>query len=204
MCVQYSPDWWELRRGIPTASSFDKIITPGGKPSTQAEGLIDELVGDLVDMRPNAFSERGRMGTPEMEAGRAAEPQARSWYALQRNMDVQEVGFCLHDSGLYGCSPDGLVGEEGGLELKCPLPKTHAGYVRRGGLPLDYKPQVHGSLVVTGRKWWDFMSYMPGLPPHLVRIEPDDYTKALADALAAFLAKYSEALAKFGLKIPKR
>jgi hypothetical protein len=199
-CIQYDPSWWEARRGIPTASGFDRIITPTGKPSAQADGYIDELIGDLVDLRPNAFSERGRMGTPEMQAGRDAEPAARAWYALESGADVKQVGFCLSDCGRFGCSPDGLVGDDGVLELKCPMLKTQSSYLRKAELPNDYRPQVHGHLLVTGRKWVDFMSYAPGLPTFRVTVVPDEYTAKLKAALDEFLVRYAEALAKFNIK----
>lgn len=200
-CVQYTPAWWEARRGIVTASAADRILTPTGKVSAQQDGYIAELIADIVDLSPNAFSERGRIGTAAMEAGRQAEPKARNWYSMVRNVNVQQVGFVLSDCGRFGGSPDGLVGEEGGLELKCPLLKTQAGYLMDGEvLPNDYKPQVHFHLIVTNRPWWDFMSYAEGLPPLLIRVTPDDYTVKLAEALADFLRKYDAALAKLGVK----
>lgn len=204
---QYSPEWWELRAGVPTASSFDRIITPTGKPSGQRAKYIASLIGDLVDLRPNAFTERGRMGTPEMKAGREAEPAARKWYALETDATVLQVGLVLHESEDFGCSPDGLatvVGEngeadDGVLELKCPLPSTQAEYLMEGVLPGEYRPQCHGHLVVTGRKWCDFMSYCPGLPTLHVRVEADGYTDMLRAALATFLADYHAQLKAFGI-----
>lgn len=191
---QYSPAWWEARCGIPTASSFDRIITPvRGKLSEQCDDYIAELIGDRVCLTPNAFTERGRMGTPEMEAGRIAEPEARKFYSMIREVDVDQVGFVISACGRFGCSPDGLVGEDGALELKCPLLKTQAGYLLKGGLPPEYKPQVHGQLIVTGRAWIDFLSYAPGLDPLLVRVEPDEYTAKLRNALEAFWERYQRA-----------
>ena len=193
-CEQLSPEWWEARRGVPTASNFDRIITPKtGKPSAQMDGYIDELIGDLDSLNPPVFSQNGY--TAAMAEGRDSEPEARLFYSLERDVDVCEVGFVLSDCGRFGCSPDGLVDPDGGLELKCPLPRTHVGYVRAGKLPDEYKPQVHGCLAVTGRAWWDFLSYAPGMPPVLVRVTPDDYTAALKEALEVFWEKYADALA---------
>lgn len=206
MCVQYSPEWWQIRRGVVTASAADRIITPTGKPSAQADGYIAELIADLVELSPNAFSDRGRMGTPAMEAGRQAEPTARDWYSLTRNVDVQQVGFIRSECGRYGASPDGMIDkaeEPGSLELKCPLLKTHAKYLMEGQvLPSEYKPQVHFQLLVTRRKWVDFMSYAEGLPPLLVRVVPDSYTLLMANMLHDFLTRYDAALAKLGVTFP--
>lgn len=204
-CVQYDILWWEARRGIPTASSFDRILTPTGKRSGQWAAYMAELAADVQCQTPNFFSERGgRVGTPEMEAGRLAEPHARRWYAVERDLDVCEVGFCVSDDGMYGCSPDGLVGDDGVLELKCPLPKTQVKYILKGydKVPLEYTPQVHGHLIVTCRPWVDFMSYCPGFQCILARTEPNDYTRLLAEAVAEFLEEYERHLKKLNLQPP--
>ena len=79
-----------------------------------------------------------------------------------------------------GVSPDGLVGADGGLEIKCPAPSTHVKYLRDGKLPVAYKQQVMGCLWITGRSWWDFVSYHESMPALLIRVERDeDYIKAL-------------------------
>ncbi len=80
------------------------------------------------------------------------EAEAVAWYELQRDVTVQRVGFVLRDNEKVGASPDGLVGEDGGLELKCPLPKTQVARLLDGELPAEYRPQVHGALLVTGRQ----------------------------------------------------
>jgi hypothetical protein len=213
LCKQYSPDWWALRAGIPTASSFDRIITGKGKPSASARGLLKELVNDKFNQTPNAFSERGRIGTAAMEAGRASEPEARAVYAMLRNVNVHQVGYVPSKCGMFGCSPDGLVNPksyahgryrdgrrwldcnaDGLLELKCPMPETHAKYLQKGVLPNEYRPQVHGQLVVTELPWVDFMSYAHGYDPLLIRVTPDDYTQAVREALLAFVVKLQEAV----------
>lgn len=198
-CVQYSPDWWELRRGIPTASKFDQVMTPvSRKESKGQEPYIDELIADRYCLDPNAMTERPM--NPAMRHGVNCEPEARAWYAMHKGEAVQQVGFVTTDCGRLGCSPDGLIGEDGGLELKCPQGKTHVGYLRAGTLPTEYACQVHGSLIVTGRRWWDFMSYCAGFPPLLVRVTPDDFTAALRRHLDAFLDKYAATLKSLGVK----
>tara|TARA_R110000803_G_scaffold43701_6_gene93040 strand:+ start:641 stop:1312 length:672 start_codon:yes stop_codon:yes gene_type:complete len=192
-CPQYSPEWWTARLGVPTASNFAKIITPAkGDRSTSDDGYIAELIADHFDPY---------YGCPEdyitdaMRRGTEMEPEARNFYAFERGLDVEQVGFCLTDDGHFGASPDGMPGE-GALELKCPLRKTQVEYLLGGVLPTKYKPQCHGHLVVTGAPWCDFMAYCPGMPPLLKRVEPDDYTEKLRDALAAFWIKYRSAVAR--------
>lgn len=193
---QYSAEWWECRRGIPTASNFGRIITPKTmKYSSQADDYAAELISDIVSLNPPFFTERNGH-TPAMRNGIDFEPEARRFYEMERDVDVSPGGFCLSDDGRFGCSPDGLIGEEGCLELKCPLAKTQVLYLIDGVVPPEYRPQVHGQLIVTGRKWVDFMSYAPGLEPLLIRVEPDDFTKKLAEALEKFYARYQELLAK--------
>ena len=216
---QYSPEWWALRAGRPTASDFDKIFTGGGKDSDQRTAYLAELINGRLNPTGNAFSETGnRMGTPAMEAGRACEPQARAYYAFTRNVTVKEVGVVISECGRYGCSPDGLIGAklltrgrepnptggrdlqwvectaEGGLELKCPQPATQAKYLKKPHeLPTKYKPQVHGQIIVCGVPWWDFLSFVEEDTPVLVRVVPDDYTQALREALERFCQTYQEA-----------
>ncbi len=179
-------------------------MTPAKRQySAQARKYACELIADASELIPPYFSGRGGpVRNSEMQYGVDTEPEARRWYALERDTDVKQVGFCLSDDLRFGCSPDGLVGEDGGLELKCPLLKTHAEYLDDGGLPLEYVPQVHGSLIVTGRKWWDFMSYAPGLKPLLIRVFPDDFTEALRKCLDRFWTEYIQLIDK--LKTPER
>lgn len=182
-CEQYSTLWWAARRGLPTASSMDRIFTP---KTAKLSKSIDEYAAELVADKFAPVNDDAQMMTKAMMHGLECEPEARSWYEFNADVDVRQVGFCLSDCGRFGCSPDGLVGEDGGLELKCPQPKTQVSYLIDGGLPDEYRVQVHGSLIVTGRAWWDFVSYARGLPPLRVRVVPDGYTELLRAALEAF------------------
>jgi hypothetical protein len=204
LCPQYSVQWWELRAGVPTASAFDRILTPEGKPSRGQDRYIEELIRDRTNPVAGAFSNH-RIGTPAMEAGRLAEPTARAFYTFHTNNKVQEVGFVLSECGRFGCSPDGLVGmtargqghydAEGGLELKCPLQKTQMGYLETpDALPKKYRPQVHGQLLCTGLNWVDFLSYADECDPVLVRVSHDEYTDMLKVELDRFLCKLADAI----------
>lgn len=201
-CEQYSEPWWEARRGVPTASNFKRIITPAtGKLSAQADDYICELIAEKYHI--GAMDELSGPATAAMRNGTETEPEARRWYCLEQD-DVREVGFIMTDCGRFGCSPDGLVGENGGLELKCPVGKTHIRYLLDGHLPDEYKAQVHGSLIVSGRAWWDFLSYVPGLPPFKIRVEPDDFTDKLRAALEVFWQKYQDTIAALDIPAPER
>jgi dihydrofolate reductase len=105
---------------------------------------------------------------------------------------VQEVGFCLHDEYEAGASPDGLIEDDGGLEIKCPERSAHLRYLLQQAEPPEYTWQIQGGMWVTGRAWWDFASYNPDFPEHLQlivrRIKRDDAAiKKLEDAVAAFI-----------------
>lgn len=183
---QGSPEWMDARLGIPTASAYDKIITPKtlkpAKGDTYRNQLLAEwLLGYAIDWgTSSAWTERGR----------DLESEARAFYELTRDVEVTPVGFVARDDGQTGGSPDGLIGEDGGLEIKCPAIHTHVGYMLKPSLLSDeYRCQVQGYLYLTGRNWWDLMSYCPGLPEVMIRVERDaPFMDAFEPALAAFLA----------------
>ena len=122
---------------------------------------------------------------------------ARSWYEEQNNLWVNEVGLCVCDNKNYGASPDGLINEDGGLEIKCPSLAVHVGYLLEAKIPTEYFQQVQGNLLVTSRKWWDFLSYYPGIKPCVVRAYPDDkFLSALKTELDKFCAELDEIVEK--------
>ena len=195
-CRQGSAEWWFLKKGRPSASEFDKIFTPKTKKtSTQARSYMYRLAAETLAELPPDGSEN--YVTRPMQDGINTEPEARRWYELQHDLDVRQVGFITTDDGKFGCSPDGLVGEDGGLELKCPQRETHIGYIDEPESLLDsYRWQVHGALWITGRSWWELVSYCHGLPPVVLRVDPGEDTKLLVTALAAFWQQYAELLVK--------
>jgi hypothetical protein len=197
---QRSLEWFNARRGIPTCSRFDAILTPKtGKPAAAQETLINALIAESI-APPDAGFIKPEYVSKEMEQGMRLEAEGLCAYDLEHaTAPVTEAGFILHDSGLFGGSPDALVGDVGGCEIKCPLLSTHIGYVRAGVLPDTYRCQVHGYLVVTGRAWWDFFSYARHTPPFHLRIERDDFTAKLEAELMAFCARYNAERAKFNL-----
>jgi putative phage-type endonuclease len=167
---QGSEEWWEARLGIPTASNFDKIITSKGEPSKQAKKYMYRLAGERV----TGICEEGYNGK-FMQRGKEMEQEAREFYEMLNDVEIKEVGLCYADaSKKYSCSPDGLVGDEGLVEIKCPIITTAVEYLLAGKLPISYFEQVQGQLLVTGRKWVDFISYYPGLKPLIIRVKRDE------------------------------
>lgn len=166
---QYSDEWYKIRLGMPTASKFDKLITIDGKPSKQRQKYLYQTAGEYVsgyaaETYQNAVMLRGL----EMEA------EARNLYEVINDVEVKQVGFCVSDDETHGCSPDGLVGEKGLIEIKCPLASTHVGYLLKDTLVSEYFQQVQGQMLVTGREWTDLLSYYPGIRPLIVRVNRDE------------------------------
>lgn len=193
-CEQYSDPWWEARRGVPTASNFDKLLTAKTqKLSAQAIGYAHQLVGEKYDL---SYGQHEDTATAAMRTGTILEPQIRRLFEMERDMDVEQVGFCLTDDGRFGSSPDSLIGDDGVLEIKSPMAKTQVGYLMAGDLPPEYACQCHGHLIVTGRAYCEFISYTPGLPYLLVRVEPNEFTSKLRDALEEFWKIYLQVAAR--------
>lgn len=190
-CEQGSEEWLKARLGVPSASNFSKLITMKGTLSTQAKAYVDALVAETITGESTYVKV-----TDAMQRGTELEPYARERYFYETGNSVDEVGFCLHDDYQAGASPDGLIGEDGGLEIKCPLGGTMVSYLRVGRLPSKYWQQVQGCLHITGRKWWDFMAYHPDMKPLIVRVERDEAFIAALDALLIDVVKEIESLVK--------
>lgn len=187
---QGSEAWARARLGIPTASNFKRIITAAGAPSGSAAQYTRALVAEWQT------GERREVKSSEwMRRGIEMEPEARSFYASQTGTAVAQVGLVYRDeTRLIAASPDGLVGEDGLLEIKCPKPTTHEAYLRTGKIPPAYIPQVQGQLWVTNRKWCDFFSYHPDFTHQLlVRVQRDErYIKKLCRAVEDFVSAMLE------------
>lgn len=181
---QRSDEWIAARVGIPTASSFDKIITTKGEPSKQAQKYLYQLAGERV-LHATEESFHSQM----MDRGAERELEAIKFYELTNDVEIHRVGICyLDEEKNVACSPDGLVGDKGMVEIKCPMIATHVGYLLGGDLPSEYFQQVQGQLYITGREWCDFLSYYPGLKPFLIRVMRDEvFIKKLEVALGEFV-----------------
>lgn len=181
-CEQGSPEWFAARAGKPTASEFATILAKGkgnAESRTRRTYLLklagEILTGDPMEKFSNVHMERGK----EMEA------EARDYYSFLASDPIQRVGFC--DADTHGCSPDGLVGHDGVLEIKTALPHILIGYHLDGGFPPEHRAQCQGALWVTGRKWVDLLIYWPRIEPFVIRAERDPlYIGALAEAVEQF------------------
>lgn len=188
---QYSPEWYFARLGMPTASQFSRILTAKTrKLAAGSETYMHELLSEWLTGIPYSFDASGYM-----ERGTQLEPEAVAWYEWETNTVTREVGFCLRDDKRVGCSPDRLVGEDGGLEIKCPGAKGHVANMLN--MSDEYFAQVQGCLWITGRAHWDLVSYHPTIPSVIVRIERDEeYIGQLANAVDEFLARLAAAREK--------
>ena len=168
-CAQNSPEWHKARMGIPTASCFDAILTPGKTKSDQKtrRTYMLKLAGELLTGQPIE-----QVTTRDMERGHLLEPEARDLYTLQADAAPEKVGFIKR--GRVGCSPDSLIGEDGGLEIKTKAPHLLIETTLRDEFPEEHKAQVQGALWITGRKWWDLAVYWPGLPLFVKRAFRDE------------------------------
>ena len=189
-CNQGTPEWFEVRCGLPTCSNFDKIVTTKGLPSKQKEKYLWKVAGEAITRVPEETYQNFAMAR-----GIELESEARIFYELTTGLTVEQVGFCTTDDGKVGCSPDGLVGNEGMIEVKCPTIAVHVGYLLANSVPSDYFQQLQGQLYVTGRKWVDFMSYSVGLKPLIVRIYPDEeFQIRLKEELEKFCKELKEVI----------
>ncbi|HEV2301511.1 MAG TPA: YqaJ viral recombinase family protein, partial [Stellaceae bacterium] len=182
-CEQGSARWYELRVGVPTASQFHRIVTPGGKLSKQARGYAFRLAAETLLGR----SLESLAATEWMDRGKELEPEAVRMYEFDHDAATRPVGFVTTDDGRLGASPDRLVeGARAALEIKCPAPQTHLEYML-DGFGADYLPQVQGQLLVGEFDWVDRYSYHPEMPPVLARTGRDEaYIAILRAALAEF------------------
>ena len=163
---QNTPEWDIARSGKFTASNFSDLFA--AKSTDKYENAIyrvafERVTGERVPTYSNALMERGH----------TLEPEAREAYEMQTFNLVEEVGFCELNEWV-GCSPDGLVGNDGMIEIKCPAYNTFIRYINAGTLPSTYFYQVHGQMYVTGRKWVDFVAYHPPFKPFILRVERDE------------------------------
>lgn len=185
--------WFQARLGIPTASKFATVMAKGeGKTRSEyMRKLAGEIItGEVTESFSSIHTERGK----EME------DEARQTYAFINSVEPQLVGFLRN--GNKGASPDSLIGENGGLEIKTALPHIQIDRLERDRLPPEHKAQVQGNLWISEREWWDFVSYWPRLPMLCVRVFRDEeYIKTMSDEIDRFndeLAALVERIRAYG------
>lgn len=194
--VQGTPEWLSARAGKVTASMISAVLM---KPETA--GFRDyqaQLVAEILTGKPQGSD----YTNVHMQFGTETEPLARSAYEAETGFSVDEVGLCIHPTiERAGASPDGLVGNSGLVEIKCPKPATHLAYLIAGVVPAAYRNQMMWQMAVTGRDWCDFVSFRPDLPEHLqlfiVRFKRDSAKiLELETAVISFLSTVDAMLAK--------
>lgn len=196
---QGQQEWWDARKGIPTASAFDKFTTPTGALSSAKSGdglsqgattYASTLIAESLGWVKDDFK-----GSPDIERGHQLESMARNYLAFEIGEEIPEVGFCLSDCGRYGGSPDGLIDGRIPIELKCPDLHTQVRYhLDGGGLPAAYKAQVHGQMIVTGAPYAWFCAYVADarVPNILLKVERDEYTEKLKRSVEQFCDRLDE------------
>jgi len=198
---QGTDEWLALRRGVITASTIGKLLTPTGKAAKNDSSRTQLLL--LLAERLTGESEAS-FYNDDMARGHLLEPLARDLYA-KSYAPVQECGFvtCDFDGTTIGYSPDGLVGDDGLIEIKAPRPKGHLRSLLSGEVPTEYMAQLMTGLAVTGRAWIDYISFSPGLPLYVNRCYREETAIAqligaaqTAEAqLAEMLHNYNQAAA---------
>ena len=183
-CEQGSDEWFACRAGIPTASKFATVMAKGeGKTRSK---YLRQLAGEILTGEPMESFTNGHM-----DRGKTMEDEARETYAFINDVEIQRVGFIRN--GSKGASPDSLIGNDGGLEIKTALPDIQIERLISGKLPPEHKAQVQGSIWIAEREWWDFVSFWPKLPLLKVRVPRDDiYIKTMAVEIDAFNIELAE------------
>lgn len=197
MTDQRTPEWFQARLGKATASRIaDAIATTktgwgASRANYAAELVAERLTGEPAEKFSNAA----------MQWGTCTEPEAREAYSFRQDVDVLEVGFVDHPLiAMSGASPDGLIGEDGLVELKCPNTATHIGTLLGQSVPAKYLTQIQWQLACTGRQWCDFASYDPRLPEAMRlfvhRVHRDDAEITRLEALVVdFLGEVEKTVA---------
>ena len=192
---QHSEAWHEIRCGRITGTRFKSLVA---KESTDTyKGLLIDLATEIITGRAEES-----YSNANMEKGLEMEPVARQAYEEFTENKVKTAGFISPDedtqySDWLGISPDGLI-EGGMIEIKCPMMKTHMGYILDDKLPTEYRYQVQGQLFVTGLPFCDFVSYVEGMKLFIVRAEPDlELFKVFEERISKAVKEVSELLIKY-------
>lgn len=168
---QGSNEWFEIRKLKMTASNAQAIATAGVGLETYITNLVSEYLSS---------AEKEKFNNEHTERGHELEETARALYELEKGEKVEEVGFIELDEYI-GCSPDGLIGKDGGLEIKCPSDSVYFKQIIENKIPSNYRWQVQMNLYITRRKWWDLVFYNPNFQKNMIiyRIFPneDDFIK---------------------------
>ncbi len=201
-CEQGSEEWLSLRLGKITASRVKDVLTKGRgtSPSKTAESYMMELIAEILTGNSKPFFENDAM-----RWGTETEPQARAMYAVNNDfVDVKEVAFVEHNEHV-GISPDGLVGDDGLLEIKCPNTTTQLKRALSDDYSADYKAQIQMQLWVTEREWCDFLSFDPRLECAAGYLQQrvmrdEEYIEEMKTKVYAFVEKMNELIQQLTTK----
>jgi len=196
--LQQTPEWFAARCGKVTASRIDDVMAPptqkGGEAAERKKYRAEKVLE-----RATGIPQENSYKSAAMIAGSENEAAARAAYVFAMNVNVEEVGFCQHnDIADAGASPDGLVGDQGLCEIKCPQPR---GYLdTKLGMKIDrkYTLQMQFQMAVTGRLWCDYVVYREGLPLLVQRVKRDptlilEIEQAVVQFLREVDAEYEKA-----------
>jgi len=193
---QGSGDWFKVRCGAITASRFRDVLTRDrsgkGYGKTRMTYLYTVAGEILTGQAAESFSNEHTL------RGQVMEEEARHYYELRTGAECERIGFARRTlAGVHvGASPDSLVGSDGLLEIKTRAPHLQLAVYAEGLLPDEHVAQVQGQLWITGRQWCDYLSYWPGLPPLMLRVQRDEqYIKALAAELEVFAGEVAHLVA---------
>jgi len=197
---QGTPEWLAARCGLATASRFSDVLATvkagesASRRNYRAQIIAERLTGVPADSYQSA----------EMRWGTEQEPYARIAYEA-RGLVVEQVAFIRHQYLKAGASPDGLVGHDGQVEIKCPNTATHIDTLLKGMSP-DHMPQLQGNLWMSGRRWIDFISYDPRMPErmqlYVQRVRRDDvYIANLEKEVTTFLIEVDVTIADLEAKL---
>lgn len=196
MMDQRSDEWFAARLGKVTASRVADLMakTKSGPSASRANYMADLIVERMTGQKAEGFT------SAAMQWGTDTEPQARAAYEFLTDANVTETGFVLHPSiADFGASPDGLVGEDGLLEVKCPATATHIETLLTETVPAKYITQMQAQMACTGRAWCDFVSFDPRMPGDMqlwVKRVPCDpaFMSQMEGEVEAFLAELAQKL----------
>lgn len=196
-CAQGSPEWHQARAGRVTASKIADLTarTKSGFSTSRANYMADLIAERLTGTVAEGFTNAA------MQWGTEKEPDARAAYEFMTDREVVQVGFVVHPAiEASGCSPDGLVGDDGMVEIKCPNTATHLDTLLGGTVPDKYLKQMQWQMRCCERAWCDFVSYDPRLPARMQlfvqRVNRDDSMLAeIEREVLAFLSELESKLA---------
>lgn len=198
--LQRTEEWFQARCGRVTASRFKDVlaVTKSG-PSQKRKDYLVEIVTERLTGQPVLIPQNYAM-----KWGQDHEDEAKISYSFLHDVEIVESAFIPHEKMMAGCSPDGLISLAGGLEIKCPANSTVHMNTWLSGMPPEHMAQVQGCMWITGREWWEFLSYDPRMPSHLqLYVQRIDRDQDYIDRLEAEIWRFLDEADQLINKLPK-